>query len=301
MLTNIMNNISVVLTTYNGAQFIEKQLESLIKQTLPFNELIICDDNSADDTKSILAKYSAQDSRIKVFYNSHNIGFKANFEKALGFSTGDYIALCDQDDIWHTNHLEILYRNIRDKMLVCGDAELIDGRGKKLNQRLSNIKNFKKESENCQSIFRFIMYYQNPFQGASMLLRREFLSIALPIPYSVKYHDVWFGHLACIMTSFKYVYEPITFYRMHGNNASGSHTKRNALITLLGHLFKKNLENNRREIIESLITRQMSNEESIWQLLVEAKDYYLCDRTIANRISNFFFELKNYNSIYGKL
>lgn len=294
-------NITVVLTTYNGLKYIAEQLESLIKQSLPFKELIICDDNSSDDTKNILAKYSAKDSRINVFYNSHNIGFKANFEKALKLSTGDYIALCDQDDIWYTDHLEILYKNIGDRMLVCGDAELIDGQGKKLNQRLSNVKNFKKESKNCQSIFRFIMYYQNPFQGASMMLRREFLNVALPIPQLVKYHDVWFGHLACLMNSFKYVYEPITFYRMHGNNASGSHTKRNALITLFGHLLKKNIKNNRSEIVESLIARQMNSEESIWQLLVEAKGYYLCDRTIANRISNFFFELKNYNSIYGKL
>lgn len=295
-----MNNISVVLATYNGDNYIVEQLESLLKQTLPFKELIVCDDNSSDNTKEILAKYASQDSRIKVFCNSQNIGFKANFEKALRLSTGNYVALCDQDDVWHVNHLEVLCKNIGDKMLICGNSDLIDRKGVLLNRRLSQVKNFKKNPEDCNSIFRFVLYYQNPFQGASMLLRRDFLDIALPIPQSVKYHDVWFVHLACIMHTFRYLYEPITLYRMHGNNASGNHSERSALITLFGHLFKRNLVSNRREIIESLIVKQIGNEECIWQLLNEAKRYYLCDRTLLNRIFNFFFELKKYNSIYGR-
>lgn len=291
--------ISIALTTYNGVRYLRQQIESLMTQTMPFDELIICDDTSTDETQKILKEYTDKDSRVKVHYNTDNLGFKTNFEKSLNLCTGNFIALCDQDDVWLPNHIETLYNNIGDRLLACGDAELIDRQGNRINQRLSKIKNFNKKGDDCKSIFRFIAYYQNPFQGASMMMRREFLNIALPIPTSVKYHDVWFAHLACAMNEFIYIDKPITMYRMHGDNASGNHVHKNHWRSILGHIVKKNLGNNRKEVIDAIENKIGRIDASFRPLIKEATTYYNNNRGYHDRLRNMIFELKNHKSIYG--
>lgn len=70
--------------------------------------------------------YEKNDDRIKVFVSEENLGFKKNFEKAIGLCSGEYIALSDQDDVWLLEHLSILLSNIHDLFICCGDAELVD-------------------------------------------------------------------------------------------------------------------------------------------------------------------------------
>lgn len=291
--------ISIAMATYNGSKFLRMQLDSILKQTLTFDEIVICDDNSEDNTLEILNEYAKNDNRFKIIINNHNLGFKKNFEKALNLCTGNFIALCDQDDLWLPNHIETLYNNIGDRLLVCGDAELTDRQGNRINQRLSKIKNFNKKGDDCKSIFRFIAYYQNPFQGASMMMRREFLNIALPIPTSVKYHDVWFAHLACAMNKFIYIDKPITMYRMHGSNASGSHVKKSHWRTIFRHLIKKIPDNNRKEVLEALNERAFKIQLPLKPQIREATTYYNNNRGYRDRLRNMIFELKNHKSIYG--
>ena len=100
--------ISIALASYNGSKYIREQLDSILEQTYQDFELIICDDCSTDNTWQILQEYAQKDSRIKVFENERNLGFKKNFEKAISLCNGKYIALSDQDDIWIDNHLEVL-------------------------------------------------------------------------------------------------------------------------------------------------------------------------------------------------
>ena len=293
-----MAAISIALTTYNGDVFLREQLDSILNQTIKFKELVICDDCSTDSTKEILIDYRNKDPRIKLYFNDKNLGFKANFEKAIGLCSGELIALSDQDDIWLPDHLEKLYTHLGDKMIVCGDAEIIDKQGKRTSSRLSKIKNFYWGKKTYKSLFQFIAYYQNPFQGASMMIRRDFLEkVLLPIPAKVKYHDVWFAICGTIYESIVFVDCPITLYRMHGNNASGSHRHKSTLRTLLGHLLKTNLDNNRREILDALYHVVLPAQNI--KLIDDGVKYYR-NRSISTRIKNFIFELINYNAIYGK-
>jgi glycosyltransferase involved in cell wall biosynthesis len=93
--------LSVAMCTYNGAQYIEKQLLSILNQELPINEIVICDDGSNDDTlekvENIAANY--QDVAWKILQNAPQLGVTKNFEKAITLCTGDIIFLSDQDDI----------------------------------------------------------------------------------------------------------------------------------------------------------------------------------------------------------
>ena len=69
------------MTSYNGANYISQQLESISKQTIQDYELIICDDCSKDNTVEIIKAFQKIDSRIKLFCNEVNLGFKKTLKK----------------------------------------------------------------------------------------------------------------------------------------------------------------------------------------------------------------------------
>ena len=99
--------ISVALCTYNGEKFINEQLDSILNQSKKIDEIIICDDCSTDNTIGILNKYYEQYPNIfKIYINRVNLKSVKNFEKAILLSSGDFIFLSDQDDIWVHNKVE---------------------------------------------------------------------------------------------------------------------------------------------------------------------------------------------------
>ena len=101
--------ISVAMATYNGAQYIEEQLESIRIQTMPVDEVRICDDGSSDDTVEVICHYIREhglESSWSVEVNRENLGYASNFMKAVGLTNGDYVFFCDQDDIWIADRAE---------------------------------------------------------------------------------------------------------------------------------------------------------------------------------------------------
>ena len=68
--------ISVAMTTFNGEKYIEKQIESILNQSLSVDEIIICDDGSTDNTIELMKKYNVQ-----IIQNKTNLGYKLNFKK----------------------------------------------------------------------------------------------------------------------------------------------------------------------------------------------------------------------------
>ena len=210
--------ISVVMATYNGEKYIKEQMESILAQSLQYFEFIICDDCSTDSTVQILNEYAARDKRIKVFVNEHNLGFKKNFEKAISFCSGDYIALSDQDDIWTKDHLEKLFSIIGNHSLACGNALMVDENGNSLGKNLNEVDGL--FFFNPETVFYRLAFTGNPFQGTSMLLRSDFVKNCIPIPEKIKYHDVWFSWCACMENKIAYTFDLINNYRQHGNNVS---------------------------------------------------------------------------------
>ena len=98
--------ISVALCTYNGAQFIREQLNSILCQTTNVDEIVICDDGSSDDTLSIINSYCSKTDIIRVYQNQDKLGVSKNFQKAIDLCHGDLIFLSDQDDIWQANKVQ---------------------------------------------------------------------------------------------------------------------------------------------------------------------------------------------------
>lgn len=103
---NAKLKVSVVVATYNGAKYLRQQLDSIISQTYPLHEIIIQDDGSTDTTADICCQYATEYANVHFFRNATNLGFNKNFETACMRTSGDLVALSDQDDVWYPNKIE---------------------------------------------------------------------------------------------------------------------------------------------------------------------------------------------------
>lgn len=101
--------ISVVISTYNGAQWLPEQLASIEEQVnLPL-EVVVRDDGSTDETPLILRRFKDRAPfEVKLLLDEANVGYAASFWRASSAASGDYIAFCDQDDLWYRNRLEVI-------------------------------------------------------------------------------------------------------------------------------------------------------------------------------------------------
>ncbi len=203
--------VSVVLATYNGQSFLSAQLDSLLKQTHSALEIIIVDDHSDDQTWPIVLDYSKKDSRVKAFQNDRNLGYIKNFEKGISLTSARYIALCDQDDIWKEEKIELLLNEIKDADLCYCDSELIDAKGDSLKKNLSDIKNLAAYN----SCLPFVI--GNCIAGHAILAKREMLLSAMPFPNGMVY-DWWLAFYFACAGRISYVDKPLVQYRQHAQN-----------------------------------------------------------------------------------
>lgn len=97
--------VSIVMPSYNTAKYITETVESVLRQTYPFWELIIVDDCSTDETDKLVKPYLA-DARVRYLKNNHNSGAAVSRNHALREAKGKWIAFLDSDDIWLPEKLE---------------------------------------------------------------------------------------------------------------------------------------------------------------------------------------------------
>ncbi len=120
---------SVVMATYNGAEYLYEQLDSIKDQTLEAGEVIICDDGSKDETVEMIRDYIAKNelgATWRLIINEKNLGYANNFHKAMMLAEGEFIFFSDQDDIWCLDKLEEMTRVLegnKDIKLLCTDYE----------------------------------------------------------------------------------------------------------------------------------------------------------------------------------
>jgi glycosyltransferase involved in cell wall biosynthesis len=209
--------ISIALATYNGERFLRQQLDSIYAQTYPRFEVIASDDASTDGTVSILKEYKNTHG-LKFTVNKKNSGFVKNFENALKGCSGEFIALSDQDDVWHPDKLEVLLREIGGHSIICSDAELIDGNGAMI---ATSFERFSRKYDETDDQFKFFVF-RNYVTGCTSLISRDVITRSLPIPEGVRYHDWWFAIVAATRGGVRYLPVPLLQYRQHGENDTGA-------------------------------------------------------------------------------
>lgn len=291
--------ISIAMATYNGGKFLREQLDSILLQTVQDFELVVCDDCSIDNTWGILEEYAQKDIRIRIIKNEHNLGVWKNFEKSISLTKGEFIALCDQDDIWTKNHLEKLIENIGDKMLAVGNALMIKANGESMHMLLNYQEALDYVPMSDLKKAYSIIYFRSPYQGACMLIKRDFLKYAMPIPPSVS-HDSWFSHLACFYGGINYIDAPLLRYRRHDNNVTGNKIfRRSKWITFVKHLIFKNSLPDRPYIMNVIQSRVHGLTNDQQGFISNVINYHSRKKKIHGRLLNMLFEIKHYRLIYS--
>jgi len=204
--------LSVCLATYNGEKYIGEQITSILSQLSINDEIIISDDNSTDNTISVIENF--HDNRIKIYYNKMEKGYTRNFENALNQSSGEVIFLSDQDDVWIEGKVENVLRELENSTMVVTDAEVVDG-------NLSTIYKSHFENSGVRSGF-WNNFTKTRYIGACMAFKRELLTKALPFPKVQAFcaHDYWLVLVAEFYYSVSLIKTPYLKYRRHGGNAS---------------------------------------------------------------------------------
>ncbi|HMG87858.1 MAG TPA: glycosyltransferase [Terracidiphilus sp.] len=211
--------ISVAMCTFNGARYLEEQLESIALQSQLPSELIVCDDQSIDDTLSILKRFQARAPfAVKVILNSRRLGSTRNFDQAIGLTRGDLIAMCDQDDRWAPTKLERLSEALAADPFLGGafsDANLIDGDGRPMGMRLFARHKFTAAKQRsfigCPTA---TLLKHDIVTGATLMFRASIRRYCSPIPASWV-HDGWLAWMIALHSRLTLIPEPLTDYRIH--------------------------------------------------------------------------------------
>ena len=207
--------VSVVMATYNGEAFLEKQLESVFQQTYSNIEIIVVDDSSTDNTISILLSHAKQHAGMKVFRNETNLGFVKNFEKGCALTSGAFIALCDQDDYWHPDKIKHMVQAIGEYPMIYCNSLLCDQDLKSTGVYISD-RAVLKPITNCLQQAVFCRIY-----GHASLFTKELYQKAAPF-LEVIPHDWWLCYIASLNGGIQYLEEPLVHYRQHASNLYGA-------------------------------------------------------------------------------
>lgn len=292
---NLDSLVSICMATYNGEKYLKEQLDSLLNQTYKNIDIIIQDDCSTDTTMEILNSYKTF-SNIKVFQNTKNLGYVKNFETVLQKSTGDFIAICDQDDIWETDKIEILLNEIEDSSLIYSNSMLVDSQGNSLNKTLSQ--KLKNNFINSHTALNFL--YDNSVSAHAVLFQKELLKYIIPFSKNI-YFDTWIAATASSYSSIKYIDIPLVKYRQHETNTLANTPKKNKNIKkeVLNKVQKKSKEvEDILEKIEELMNLKTLHITEL-DTLKTLKKYYLEFNDSWFNIAMFRFLLKNSDTLFA--
>lgn len=217
--------ISIAMCTFNGGRYLEEQLESMGAQTRLPCELVICDDNSTDDTIAILKRFQANAPfPVRIVQNALRVGSTRNFDQAMGMARGEFIALCDQDDRWLPQKLERLSDAlIADPFLggVFSDAALIDGEGHSVGMRLFARHKFTPAKQRSfVSCPTTTLLKYDIVTGATLMFRANIRRYCSPIP-ATWVHDGWLTWMIALHSRLSLISEPLIEYRIHGGQQLG--------------------------------------------------------------------------------
>jgi glycosyltransferase involved in cell wall biosynthesis len=220
---NNKNLISIVLPYYNRKNFIIEQLQSILAQTYKNWELILVDDCSTDGSDEIIRKFIEENKDRKIIYkkNERNLGLMKNFEKGLGYVSGEYAAVCDSDDVWFPSKLEKELRFLKKGNfgMVYSDLVVVDENLKIIKK--SFIKNFLSVFSNQEDDSFSELIDDNHITAPTILFKSELKHKLIPFSEYVM-QDYWIAMICSIFSSIGYLNEPTVYYRQHLENMVGA-------------------------------------------------------------------------------
>lgn len=222
--------LSVALCTYNGSNYIERQLQSILFQTHPVDEIVVCDDGSTDSTLQIIEDLAGTtDIAIHIHRNETNLGPARNFQKALDLCSGDIILLSDQDDLWlpdKVKHIATYFASHPDKQVLFSDATLIDSDDNPLPPySLWDTIRFSPDAQKAFAMGYGIELFAcaNRATGATMALRQVFIQHHNfeDLLCNEILHDGALAMLALGENQLGFIPDRLTSYRIHASQTIG--------------------------------------------------------------------------------
>ncbi len=206
-------SISISMATFNGECYIQEQLQSILNNICPQDEIVISDDGSTDDTINIINSFN--DKRIKIFDGPRK-GVKQNFANAISKCNGKYIFLSDQDDIWNENKVEEVLKCFeQNSKITCitHDCDVVNS---------DNSKNIINSFFEYRKSKNGILYniYKNRYLGCCMAFTNDMKKYILPIPNDIEMHDQWIGIICEKYGKSYFLNKKLIHYRRHEKNVS---------------------------------------------------------------------------------
>ena len=242
-----MKHVLVIMATFNGAEYLEEQLNSIFSQKNVNVTLLVRDDGSEDRTIDILNKYK-KEYDLNWYSGKHlNVarGFLDLMDKAKDINF-DYIAFSDQDDVWDLDKLSVAIEQLdtvpKDKpaLYYCGQR-LVDG-------KLNLIANHKLNAERSL-LTRFVL---SDFAGCTGVFNKTLLSAVTEYhPKYILMHDTWVLKVCAALGGNVIVDpEPHMSYRQHGNNSLGlGNSFKDNIKEVYRYIYKYNVESQMRELL----------------------------------------------------
>lgn len=228
--------VSVCMATYNGAKYIMQQLESILDQSRPPDEVILCDDGSTDETVHIIQRFiednSLQDT-WRLYQNEQNRGYPGNFYYAMGLCGGEIVFLADQDDLWHRDklgHMCQVFAEHPQASVVCCKLSLIDGEGAHIHSVMAPTRETNKKRRGAlRRIGIEDVFYKCEWPGMVMAYRREWYQRRQQDGSRIP-HDFLICARAAEEGTFYQMDEILACHRRHDSNAGGEEHRLNRLL-----------------------------------------------------------------------
>jgi glycosyltransferase involved in cell wall biosynthesis len=259
------------MATYNGARYIEHQIESIFAQSNQDWQLIIRDDGSDDNTVSIIEDYAAKHrGKIKLIKdNNSQLGATLNFGYLLEHTDTEYIMFSDQDDIWLPNKVELTLNTIKEAgkiyadmpLLVHTDLRVVDS---DLNTIADSMWSYQKLFPDTGNNLKKIMSH-NVVTGSAMMINKKAKEVSIPVPREAIMHDWWIALNVAKHGKIVYVSTPSILYRQHSKNVIGAQRARK--IDVL-HFLKKLCR--LRELLSAQyrMVKKFDPDAKLWSLVL---------------------------------
>ncbi len=213
--------VTVVLAVYNPNKiWLREQLISIKDQDYCNLELLICDDCPEHPLDEAIVRQCIGNVRYEVIRNDINIGSNKTFERLTLAAGGEYIAYCDQDDIWRSDKISVLMESItRTGAVICySDLYIMDENGKRTNNSIKEIRK--------RTVFRYgkgiakDLLVSNCVTGCAMIIRADIAKAAVPFSDDMV-HDHWLAVYGALHGEVVFIPDTLVGYRQHGFNQTG--------------------------------------------------------------------------------
>ena len=228
--------IAILLSTYNGAQFLEEQLDSLLQQTYSDLVIVARDDGSLDNSQRILENYALrhQEKIHQVTNSDVNLGASGSFsflieyvleeKETLGL-TSAYMMFCDQDDVWFPDKvnkqvsamLVAEQKIFSQPILIHSDLHVVSASNQLIAKSFIQYQGLEIERSRFTN-----MVIRNLVTGCTALINEELARKAIPIPTKAIMHDWWLALVASSLGEVIFLNTPLVSYRQHGCNTIGA-------------------------------------------------------------------------------